>query len=228
MESLDTCISELQQQTHAQRLELEDAHFGYAESRREQPRLQEELIMKETALRDSQTRSIHKMGELERAQELRVDKFSVQKLRESHATIQELTSQIQELQERVNCMSDSGDFQDTEPNYSGQFSHAPSQPRSMLSRDRSMPFDTWNMSEIHGKRFFFFCNPRPMFDSTHPPYQGILHSANPCATGSIFSAGKYRRPFARGEERIWEHNTNADVCKKAVNHEFFLTSGSSR
>ena len=100
VESLDTCISELQQQTHAQRLELEDAHFGYAESRREQPRLQEELIMKETALRDSQTRSIHKMGELERAQELRVDKFSVQKLRESHATIQELTSQIQELQER--------------------------------------------------------------------------------------------------------------------------------
>ena len=31
-ESLDTCISELQQQTYSQRLELEDAHFGYAES----------------------------------------------------------------------------------------------------------------------------------------------------------------------------------------------------
>ena len=33
-------------------------------------------------------------------------------LRESHATIQELTSQVQELQERMNCMSDSQDFQD--------------------------------------------------------------------------------------------------------------------
>ena len=51
VESLNTCISELQQQTHAQRLELEDAHFGYAESRREQVRLQEELVMKEKALR---------------------------------------------------------------------------------------------------------------------------------------------------------------------------------
>ena len=30
VESLNTCIVELQQQTHAQRLELEDAHFGCA------------------------------------------------------------------------------------------------------------------------------------------------------------------------------------------------------
>ena len=42
VESLNTCISELQQQIFVQRLELEDAHFGYAESRREQVRLQEE------------------------------------------------------------------------------------------------------------------------------------------------------------------------------------------
>ena len=51
VEPLNTCISELQQQTHAQRLELEDANFGYAESRREQVRQQEELVMKEKALR---------------------------------------------------------------------------------------------------------------------------------------------------------------------------------
>ena len=42
VESLNTCINQHQQQTYAQRLELEDAHFGYAESRREQVRLQEE------------------------------------------------------------------------------------------------------------------------------------------------------------------------------------------
>ena len=55
VESLNTCINELQQQTFAQRLELEDAHLGYVESRREQLRLQEELVMKEKALRDTQT-----------------------------------------------------------------------------------------------------------------------------------------------------------------------------
>ena len=80
MESLIDCITELQQQTCAQRLELEDAHFGYEECRREQVRLQEELAMKEKALRDTQIRSIHEMGELKRVQELRGDEFSAQKL----------------------------------------------------------------------------------------------------------------------------------------------------
>ena len=71
---------ELQQETYAQRLELDDAHQGYVESRREQVRQKEELGMKEKALRDTQIRSIHEMGEMNRAQELRVDKFSVQKI----------------------------------------------------------------------------------------------------------------------------------------------------
>ena len=110
VESLNTCISELQQQAYAQRLELEDAHFGYAGSRREQGRLQEELVMEERAFRDTQIRTIHEMGELKRAQELRVAEFSVQQLRESRDTIQKLDSQIQELQERVNCINDSGEF----------------------------------------------------------------------------------------------------------------------
>ena len=60
---------------------LEDAHHGYVESRREQVRQQVVLVMKERALRDSRIGSIYEMGELKRAQELRVDEFSVQKLR---------------------------------------------------------------------------------------------------------------------------------------------------
>ena len=39
VESLNCCIDELQQQAYAQRLEVEDAHHGYVESRREQFRL---------------------------------------------------------------------------------------------------------------------------------------------------------------------------------------------
>ena len=80
---------------------------GYEDSRREQARLHEEMALREKALRDSRIRNIHEMEELKRAQEMRIDEFSVQKLRESHATIQELTSQIQEMQERMNCMNDS-------------------------------------------------------------------------------------------------------------------------
>ena len=63
---------------------------------------------------------MHKMGEMKRAQELRVDEFSVQKLRENHDTIQRLTSQMQEFEEKVDCLSDSGEFQEVESNYSGK------------------------------------------------------------------------------------------------------------
>ena len=70
----------LQQQAYAQRLELEDAHLGDVESRREQVRLQEEMVMKKKALPDTQIGSIHEIGELKRAQEFRVDEFSVQKI----------------------------------------------------------------------------------------------------------------------------------------------------
>ena len=49
--------------------------------------------MKEKALRETQIRNVHEMGEMKRAQELRVDELSVQKLRDSHETMQRLTSQ---------------------------------------------------------------------------------------------------------------------------------------
>ena len=75
--------------------------------------------MKEKALRDTQVRSIHEMGDLNTDQELRVDEFSVQKLRESHDTIQKLTSQMQELQEMVNGTNDLRNFHEIESNSSG-------------------------------------------------------------------------------------------------------------
>ena len=53
---------------------------------------------------------MHKMGEIKRAQEQGIDEVSVQKLRENHETIQQLTSQLQQMQEQMNSMYDSGDF----------------------------------------------------------------------------------------------------------------------
>ena len=43
---------------------------------------------------------------------MRIDELSRNELRESQAATQEVTSQIQELQERLNYMNDSGEFQD--------------------------------------------------------------------------------------------------------------------
>ena len=99
---------------------------------------------------------MHEMGEMKRAQELRVDEVSVQKIRENHETIQHLTSQIQQMQEQMNCMYESGDFQDVESYFCGRLSHVSGQPevipssRSMLSRDKRLPLDTWNTSVLQG------------------------------------------------------------------------------
>ena len=111
VESPNICISELQQQTYAYRLKLQDIQIVFVESRREQVRLQEELSLKEKVLRYTQIRSMQEMGEMKRAQELRVDEVSVRKLRENHETIQRLTSQLQSMQEQMNSMNVSGGFQ---------------------------------------------------------------------------------------------------------------------
>ena len=159
VESLNKCIGELQRQTEQQRLALQDAQYGFVESGREQDRLQEELSMKEKVLQNTQIRNMHEIGETQRAQELRVDEVSVQKLKENHETIQQLTSQLQQMQEQMNSVNDSGDFQDVESNNRGRLSHVSSQPamipssRSMLLRDKRLPLDTWNQSGLQENVF---------------------------------------------------------------------------
>ena len=107
---------------------------------------------------------MHEMGEIKRAQELQVEEVSVQKLRENHETIQQLSSQLQQMQEPMNSINDSGDFQDVESNYSERLSHVSSQPvmipssRSLPSRDKRLPIDTWNESGFQDNFFFFEIN----------------------------------------------------------------------
>ena len=78
----------------------------------------------------------------------------MQKLRENRETIHQFTSQLQEVQEQMNSMNGAGDFQDVESNYSGRLSHVSSQPemipssRSLLSRDKRLPLNTWNQSGV--------------------------------------------------------------------------------
>ena len=132
--------------------------------------------MKEKLLRDTQIRNIHELGEMKRAQDLRVDEFSVQKLRKSHETIQRLIAQLQSVQVRMNSMNDSGEFQEVESNHSGRLSHGPSQPEvipgssSMLSRDKRLPFDTWNAPGLQEN---VFRNQFSTLGSPGNPPQGV-------------------------------------------------------
>ena len=67
-----------------------------------------------------------------------------------------------------------------------------------------MPFDTWHLFE---PQINVFGNPRPMFDSSQTPYEGILHSTTPSVTGAILVQASTGRPVARGEERIGSTTT---------------------
>ena len=88
---------------------------------------------------------------------------------------------------------------------------------SLLSRDRSMPLDTLNLSETQEN---FFGNPRSMFGSSQTLYQGILHFFLTKCHRCDSCAGKYRATCRERWRTNSEHNINADVCRKAVNHEF--------
>ena len=67
------------------------------------------------------------MKELQKFQNSTFDELTRQKFIEDQKIIMELSGRLQELQNEVNCMNDSKDFQDAESVRSGN-SHVTSQP----------------------------------------------------------------------------------------------------
>ena len=70
-----------------------------------------------------------KMEELKKFQSFSFDTIARRRLVEDQNTTLELAGKIQELQNEINCMNDSKDFQDAEPIRSGN-SHVTSQSAS--------------------------------------------------------------------------------------------------
>ena len=70
-----------------------------------------------------------KIKELQKFQNSTFDEFTKQKFIEDQKIIMELSGRLQELQNEVNCMNDSKDFQDAESIRSGN-SHVTNQPMS--------------------------------------------------------------------------------------------------
>ena len=121
----------------SQRSEINHAHAGDEQLRRDQQLLHEQLLEQNRDLREVHMLSLNEMEELKRFQGSTFDTISARKL-----VILELIDKIQELQNEINCMNDSRDFQDAESVRSGQ-SHVTSQsvsfpphtiPEGMLSR----------------------------------------------------------------------------------------------
>ena len=111
----------------SQRREIDHTFTSDEQSRRDQLLLQEQLPEQNRDLREAHVKSLHEMEELKRVQESRVDESSRRRWIKNQDTINEPTVRIQELQNEVNCMNDSRDFEDAESVRSGR-SHVPSQP----------------------------------------------------------------------------------------------------
>ena len=75
-----------------------------------------------------------------------------------------------------------------------------------------------------GKRFW---QSTSFFRFITNTFEGILHSAAPSATGAVPVHGSTGTPVARNQERIVSTIPNADVCRKAVDHELLFASGYS-
>ena len=157
--------------------ELQAAHAG--EERR---LLQGQLWRQKLELREVHQQNLIEMEELRKFQSSTFDTLVRQKFIEDQNTIMELSGRLQELQNEVNCMNDSKDFQDAESVRSGN-SHVTSRPKlfpkhpafegmlrpSFVSpRRKEGPPDIWDTPGIPGN---VFANPQ-----ASAPYPQELNS----------------------------------------------------
>ena len=162
------------------------SHHELQARRAEQERkiLQEELWRQHQDFREVHQQNLTEMKELQKFQSSTFDTLTRQKFIEDQNTIMELSGRLQELQNEVNCMSDSKDFQDAESVHSGN-SHVTSQPgvfpkhplfEAMLRPSFLWPRHTdgqpniWDTSGISGN---VFANPQA---SSSAPYPQELNS----------------------------------------------------
>ena len=159
----------------------EELHCARAEEvqRRDQQLLQGQLLQQNLELREAHQKSLTEMEELKKFQSSTFDTIARRRLVEDQNTILELSGKIQELQNEINCMSDSKEFQDAESIRSGN-SHVTSRPVSfpphpipegMLSRSfgvpsrREGPPSIWDTHGISGN---VFANPDASSSAPYP------------------------------------------------------------
>ena len=159
-------------------------HAAHAEEERRI--LQGQFWRQKLELREAHQQSLTEMEELRKFQSSAFDTIARRKLIEDQNTILELSGRVQELQNEVNCMKDSQDFQDAESVRSGN-SHVTSRPVSFpphptpegmlrhafLSPCRSEgPPSIWDTHGISGN---VFANPHA---SSSAPYPQELNQWN--------------------------------------------------
>ena len=189
-------IQKLNETIESQKEQLCRAHQGDERRRQDQQLLHGQLLKQNRNLREAHEKSLNEIEELKRFQGSTFDPIVRRKLFEDQDTILELSGKIHELQNEIDCMNDSRDFQDAESVRSGH-SHVTSFPPhpipgGMLSRSIGMPSrlewppSIWDTHGISGNVFA-----DPVASSTAPYPQELnpwsFHISEPI---HISQAGK--------------------------------------
>ena len=158
--------------------------FQAARAEEEQRLLQGQLLQQNLEFREARQRSLTEMEELRKFQSSTFDTMARRKFVEDQNTKLELSDQVQELQNEVNCMNDSKDFQNAESIRSGHVTSRPVSfpphpiPEGMLRHSfltpspREGPPSIWHTHGISGN---VFVNPDA---SSSAPYPQELHQWN--------------------------------------------------
>ena len=127
-----TLLEEQRQMIIAEYCEKIDHHeLQAAHAEEEERRIRrEELWRQQLEFREVDQQSLTEMKDLQKFQNSTFDELTRQKFIEDQNTILGLSGRVQELQNEVNCMNDSKDFQDAESVRSGGNSHVTSEPVS--------------------------------------------------------------------------------------------------
>ena len=189
-----------------------------AQAEQERRILQGELLRQQQDFREVHQQDLTKMKELQKFQNSTFDELTRQKFIEDQKTMMELSGRLQELQNEVNCMNDSKDFQDAVSVRSGN-SHVTSQPGVFpkhppfegLLRPSFISQRHWWAAKYLGyiryirKRFctstsFLFSSEksgRPERD------QDLRCQSGPSAKDSVFfSGGDYSKNYGADQQRL--------------------------
>ena len=156
-------------------------HHELQAARAEEERriLQEELWRQQKDFREVHQKILTEMEDLQKFQSSTFDTIARRKLIEDQNTIMELSRRLQELQNEINCMNDSKDFQDAESVRSGN-SHVTNQPMSFPAhpilegmlrpsfvspRRKEGPPCIW---DTHGTSGNVFANPHASSSAPYP------------------------------------------------------------
>ena len=183
-EQIRTLLDEQRQMIIAENCEKIGQHELQAAHAEEERRiLREEFWRQQMDFREVHQQSLTEMEELRKFQSSTFNTLARRKLIEDQNTILELSGRVQQLQNEVNCMNDSKDFQDAESIRSG-IAHVTSQPMlfpklpipegllrpSFVSpRRKEGPPSIWDTHGISGN---VFANPDA---SLSAPYPQELH-----------------------------------------------------